>query len=198
MKVILRLRSTKHLTEQQVLTAARFRRDPNRFKLAPTGFRLLHDVILKEMPLEQIERTRGWAARSAKVVLSVLLNMIEETEGVFWCAKLDGSGEEMLAYLKGEDDHELIDLQQRMSLQRATARVLQVLMHARGPISREVIQRRVDGGRLGEASLDAIDVHICQIRKALPQDLTIRAHWGFGYELVRRSDDARPDPDQQD
>jgi hypothetical protein len=135
MKVILRLRATHHLTEQQVLTAARFRKDPNRFKLAPTGFRLLHDVILRERPLEQIEQTRGWAARSAKVVVSVLLHMIEETEGIFWCKELDGTAEEMVAYLKGEEDHELLDLQQRLSLQPTAARILQVLLHAKRPVS---------------------------------------------------------------
>ena len=188
MRVILKLRASRHLTEQQVLTAGLFRRDPNRFRLAPTGFRLLHDVIVKERPLEEIEQTRGWAARSAKVVLSVLLNMIEEVEGVFWCEELDGSAEEMVAYLKGEDDHELLDLQQRLSLQPAAARILQVLMHANGPVSRETILRRVEGGRLAEASADAIDVHVHRIRKALPEDLKIRTHWGFGYELVRRAE----------
>lgn len=188
--MILRLRATKHLTEQQVLTAGLFRRDPNRFRLAPTSFRLLHDVIVKEKPLETIEQTRGWSARSAKVVLSVLLHMIEETEGIFWSPELDGDAEEMLAYLKGEDDHELLDLQQRLSLQPAPARILQVLMHAHGPVSRETIQRRVDGGRLTETSCEAIDVHMVRIRKALPEDLEIRTHRGFGFELVRRGTDA--------
>ena len=91
MRVIFRLRATGHLTEQQVLTAARFGKDPNRFRLAPTGFRFLHDVIIKETELERLEKSRGWAARSAKVVLSVLLHMIEETEGVFWSAEIDGT-----------------------------------------------------------------------------------------------------------
>ncbi|AVO39698.1 helix-turn-helix domain-containing protein [Pukyongiella litopenaei] len=59
-------------------------------------------------------------------------------------------------------------------------------MHAKGPLSRETIQRRADGGRLSESSLDAIDVHMVRIRKALPEDLEIRTHRGFGYELVRR------------
>jgi DNA-binding winged helix-turn-helix (wHTH) protein len=188
MKVILRLRATKHLTEQQVLTAGRFRRDPNRFRLAPTGFRLLHDAIVKERPLEEIEQTRGWAARSAKVVLSVLLNMIEETEGVFWCEELDGSAEEMVAYLKGEDDHELLEIQRRLGLAPMPARILQILTHAHGPVSRETILRRLESGRLQNVSADAIDVHMVRIRKALPRDLTIRTHWGFGYELARSAD----------
>lgn len=186
MKVIFRLRATRHLTEQQVLTAARFRKDPNRFKLAPTGFRLLHDVIIRERPLEHIEQTRGWAARSAKVVVSVLLHMIEETEGIFWCEELDGNAEEMVAYLKGEDDHELLDLQQTLSLQPTPARILQVLLHAKGPVSRETIQRRADGGRLTETSQNAIDSHIFHIRKTLPDAWEIRTHRGFGYELVCR------------
>ena len=186
MKVILRLRATHHLTEQQVLTAARFRKEPNRFKLAPTGFRLLHDVIIRERPLEQIEQTRGWAARSAKVVVSVLLHMIEETEGIFWCEELDGTAEEMVAYLKGEDDHELLDLQQKLSLKPTQARILQVLLHAKGPVSRETIQRRADGGRLTETSQNAIDSHIYHIRKTLTDAWEIRTHRGFGYELVCR------------
>ena len=82
----------------------------------------------------------------------------------------------------------MLDLQQKLSLQPATVRILQVLMQANGPVSRETILRRLEGGRLVEASADAIDVHVCRIRKALPEDLEIRTHWGFGYELVRRAE----------
>lgn len=195
MKQILRLLATRHLTEQQVLTAGRFRRDPNRFKLAPTGFRLLHDVILKECPLEQIERTRGWSARSAKVVLSVLLHMIEETEGVFWSTEEDGSARDMLAYLTGEDDHERLDLQRRFQLSPIRAHILQVLLHARGPLSRDTLLRRLEARGPDTHSADALTVHISHIRKALPADLTIRTHRGFGYELVQSS---TPHPPQQD
>ncbi|WP_406870087.1 DUF6456 domain-containing protein [Thioclava sp. 'Guangxiensis'] len=183
MKIILRLRATRHLSEQQVLTAARFAKDPNRFRLAPTGFRLLHDVILKGTPLEQIEQRRGWSARSAKIVLSVLLHMIEETEGTFWSEELEGSAEEMLAYLKGEDDYELLEIQNGLGLQAMPARILQILIHAQGPVSGETLARRIETRCRTEVSDKAIKVHIVHIRAALPADLSIKTHIGFGYEL---------------
>ena len=65
MKNVMRLHATKHLTEQQVLTAARFAHDPNRFKLSPTMFRVLRQIVIEERPLEELEKERGWPARSA-------------------------------------------------------------------------------------------------------------------------------------
>lgn len=60
MKIIMEMRARGSLTEQQVLTAARFRKDPQRIRLAPTLWRTLHDVVIRERNLGEIEQSRGW------------------------------------------------------------------------------------------------------------------------------------------
>ena len=100
MNVILRLRHGGFLTEQQVLTAARFRRSPQTFKLSPTLFRVLHEVIVDDVSLETLERRRGWPARSAKAIISLLLSAIEECSGIWFPRSPEACGDDAAEYIE--------------------------------------------------------------------------------------------------
>jgi len=84
MKNIQRLRAIKFITEQQAATAFLFFNDPNRFRLSPTLFGILREAVIEEKSLEAMEEDRGWPARSAKAIVSVILHSMEETRGAFW------------------------------------------------------------------------------------------------------------------
>lgn len=150
MKNILRLRARGHLTEQQLLTAAKYKRNPNRFELAPTLHRILREVIVDDRPLEQMEAARGWPARSAKIITSILLSALEETEGMFWSVPGDGADidpdemRDLLEYLTKGDAGEIAEVQREMGLRPMEARVFCILLENEGECAPfELISRRL-------------------------------------------------------
>ncbi|MBW6506175.1 MAG: helix-turn-helix domain-containing protein [Rhodobacteraceae bacterium] len=194
MKTIMRMRGLELLTEQQVLTAHKFKLNPNRFNLAPTLFRVLRDAIILDTPLEQMERVRGWPARSAKAIISVLLFAIEETEGMFWTAPGEPAVEdqveklaETLEYVTGKDVGERAEVMHRWHLTPGQAQLFLILKRANGAVlSAETIHNRLYHNRIDDPpQIKIINVFICKIRQRLAGSpfriITIR---DTGYRLV--------------
>ena len=184
MRTILRLRATGKLTEQQLLTAAKYKRNPNRFELAPTLHRILRDIIVLDKPLEAMEEARGWPARSAKIVVSILLSALEETEGMFWSAPGSGGAEDrdelqdVLDYLTKGDDVELAAVQREMGLRPMEARVFCILLENEGACtSFERLIRRLGLDDLGDPRA-VIGTHVHHLRGKIER-------FGYRIESVR-------------
>lgn len=141
MKNIHRLRARKFLTEQQMLTAARFYKNPQNFsRISPTLFRILREIIIDEVPLEVMEERRGWPARSAKCLVSVLLFALEESDGIFWSDMEDPQADvrAALEYLVDGDGTEISELQHAFGLTLNEAKVFRLLLIKMGePVTKE-------------------------------------------------------------
>jgi len=190
MKNIHRLRARGYLTEMQVLTAARFYRAPNTFNLSPTIFRILREIIIDEVPLETMEEKRGWSARSAKTILSVLLYAIEEAEGMFWSDESESENRELLAYLEDTDGEEIRELCARHKISRQQGILLAELTRNFGKtVSHDQLIRRLYAGRDEPNRTDKIlSQLIHKLRKVISRDnMTIRNISRIGYLIEHRS-----------
>lgn len=87
MKNVIALNRRGHLTDRQVAVASKFAQAPQKFTLAPSLYRILHDLIINDEPLEAYEQRKGWCPRSAKVHLSQLLYALQEVDGVWWSSQ---------------------------------------------------------------------------------------------------------------
>lgn len=203
MKTIHRLRAAGRLTETQMLTAFRFYRNPNTFRMAPSTFRILREIIIDEVPLEVLEERRGWSARSAKVVLSVLLNAIEEVEGDFW--PIDDSADDaalaqVAEYFVNGDQTEVMRLQTALGLSKLEARVLRLLLINFGsPVSIEALFQATyfddDPPHDGKKTLS---VRISHIRKRIAKlDLKVKCLHSAGYLLYSDGEGAGMGADLQ-
>lgn len=197
MKNVMRLNATKHLTEQQVLTAARFARDPNRFKLSPTMFRVLRQIVIEERPLEELEKERGWPSRSGKAILSLILYSLEESDGLWWEVKDDGDEEEIsarekLAWVCGTDVEDQVRLVRSYGLTATEAQMYLILDRAEGKtLSKETILRRMYATSRSTDEMPSeklIDVFVCKLRaklEAANAACKIETMWGLGYRMER-------------
>ena len=196
MKTIHRLRATGRLTETQMLTAFRFYRNPNTFTMAPSTFRILREIIIDEIPLEVLEERRGWSARSAKVVLSVLLNSIEEIEGDFWPMdddKTDTAMAEIAEYFLDGDQTETLRIQETLGLSNLEARVLRLLLAKFGsPVSYQAITEATYFDRDAPSDPDGImKTRIAHIRRRIAKlGLQIKTMHNAGYVLYSDGEDA--------
>lgn len=189
MQNIINLQRRGMLTEQQVLVAYKFSKNPNSYSMSPTFYRVLHDAILMEEPLEKMEKRRGWPVRSAKAIISLILHAMQETQG-------DGTdpptreevdAKERLEYLTAEDITELSDVQDEYKMSHVEARMFIILKRAPGrSLTRESLYDRLYGANIDEGpEPKTIDVHICKLRKKLKgTQYSIETIWGTGYRLT--------------
>lgn len=198
MKNVMRLHATKYLTEQQVLTAARFARDPNRFKLSPTMFRVLRQIVIEERPLEELEKERGWPSRSAKAILSLILYSLEESDGLWWEVKDDDdeeiSAREKLAWVCGTDVEDQVQIVKTYGLTVTEAQIYLILDRAEGKtLSKETILRRMYSTSRSTDEMPSekvIDVLVCKLRAKLEAGnaaCKIETLWGLGYRMERET-----------
>ncbi len=187
MKHFLCLKTRGFLSETQVLTAARFFKNPNAFNLALALLRIQREIIIGEVPLETLGESRGSAARSAKTLLSVLRHAIEATDGMFWPEVSKRDEQDMLADLEERDGEELRELNLRYKLTRQQGLVLAEHNRNFGKIipDGQLLRRRhhnpADAPESVQNSLKSL---ILQIRTAIARDtLTIRCLCLLGFEL---------------
>lgn len=191
MQNVHRLRARRFLTEQQVLTAFHFYQDPNRFKLSPTLFAILREIVIEEVPLEKMEEQRGWPARSAKAILSILLFSMEETRGIFWSdADINPEVEELKAtvdYITGDSIIDQADVMQRFRFTGREAKLFLILERAEGAaISKDTLLTRLYDDKIDDPpDMKIIDVFIFKVRQKLEgSGYRIDTIWGAGYSMT--------------
>ncbi|WP_198666043.1 winged helix-turn-helix domain-containing protein [Tropicimonas sp. IMCC34043] len=177
------------LTEQQVLAAHRFSKNPNAFVVAPTLYRVLHDAILRDEPLETMEKRRGWPARSAKAIVGLILHALQEMQGSHEEAgEDDASARETVAFLMADDARDLIPLMERFGFTQREARLFRILERSAGNcIGKETLLARLYADRpLDTPDQKILDVFVCKIRKKLDgAPCRIETEHGVGYRLVK-------------
>jgi DNA-binding winged helix-turn-helix (wHTH) protein len=194
MKRIQTLYARGHLTSRQLLTAQRFASNPNRFCLAPTLFQVLHQVIIRDRALEELEREKGWPRRSAKILVSVLLHSLEECEGMLWAD--EDYALDMLRREREVDRAalEVAEISQARGVTLFQARLFRRLLNDMGrPVTREALLRAMYEDRR-EADWPegrGLDVQISGLRAALPDGLRIVCVRSVGYQLEDTASEAR-------
>lgn len=189
MKNITYLRSRNLLTEQQVLTAYKYSRDPNSFNLSPTIHGILRQIIIESVPLETIEKQKGWSARSAKTVLSVLLYSMEETRGMFW-DKDPEEARDTIEYLSAEAAPKVSAAMQRFGATRLEARVFTILDDANGEcVPAETIHNRLYHRDPDNApQLRSLSVVLSRLRKKVENHgYAIETLNGIGVKMTSRA-----------
>lgn len=196
MKVIMALRQRGFLTDQQVLHAHKFSRAPNSYSLAPSFYRVLYDVVIKEEPLEELEKRRGWAARSAKVVISLILFSMQEVNGSQIASNSDEDEEEVslqeqVEYLRADNAADIMPVMKAFKMTMREARLFLLLKRSpKMQASRENLLNRLYAEEADEApQIKIIDIFICKMRRKLKgSNWRIETVWGSGYKLVGSGD----------
>ena len=187
MKNVMRLRQFGHLTETQVITAGKFMRNPESFRLAPTFYRFMREIVIENRPLEQMEKERGWPARSAKGILSFMLRGLEEAAGM--TTEPSPLQSELVSFMAGTDEIERMGLMSRFHISASQARLLLILMNHEGEcVHKQTILNRLyveTPNDMPEGKI--IDVFICKLRKAIADsEYQIETVWGEGYKLIKK------------
>lgn len=189
MKNIMTLSRRGMLTDNQVLTAHTFMRNPNSYQLAPSFYRVAYDLIVKEEPLEEYEQKRGWSARSAKVVLGLILHAMQEIGGTHVERSEDESTDkEKLLWLTGNNDAATTaDLCRRYGFTGNEARLFLIMHRATGVLDKQTMHNRLYADRIDEApDTKIIDVIVCKIREKIKgTHWRVETAWGVGYQLVQ-------------
>ncbi|WP_157973500.1 helix-turn-helix domain-containing protein [Tropicimonas sp. IMCC34043] len=194
MQTIVSLKRKGLLTEQQVLAAYRFYRNPNAFVIAPTLYRVLHDAILQDEPLEAMEKRRGWPARSAKAIVGLTLHALQEMNATHQEIDEDAAtARETVEYLSADDVRDLIPLMERFGFSQREARLFRILQRSVDrSIGKDALLARLYADRPDDPPDHKIlDVYVSKIRKKLEgSPYQIRTEHGVGFCLVERA----PDP----
>ncbi len=191
MKIIMQLKARGLLTESQVLAAWKFSRAPRDFEVAPTFYRVLHDAIINEEPLEAMEKRRGWPARSAKAIIGLVLHALQEMGGTHAEPPDREDLREQVAFLTARDDMpELSVLMKSHGLSLFEARLLLILRRARGrEMSTEMLYSRLYSNHPDDTpEIKIVNVMVCKMRAKLRgSPWTIETVWGIGYRLVEQT-----------
>lgn len=186
------------LTEQQVLAAHRFARNPNAFVIAPTLYRVLNDAILLDEPLEAMEKRRGWPARSAKAILGLILHALQEMGATHAEEGPDAASDrEIVDFLAADDVRDLLPLMERHGLTQREARLFRILQRAEGRyIGQEALLARLYADRPDDPpDRKVLGVFVSKIRGKLEgSPWRIETEHGVGYRLVK----APPEPCDRD
>jgi len=188
MQTLMRLHRMGKLTDQQLIVAYKFARNPRAFSVAPSLYRVLQDLVIDDRPVAEVEAERGWPARSARAILGVVLNALVEIGGTHSEDEAEDP-REILDYLTGSDPEDLVLAKREFGLTLAEAKVFQVLKARLGRVvSRDQIIRAAYYDR-DEPNPRTLDVLICHARKKIKgSDYEIRTEPGVGFALVHHAD----------
>lgn len=194
--LISRLRQQERLTDSQVMAAHKFRATPGKFhNLPPSMFRVAFDLLVRGEGLEAYETRRGWASRSAKVVLGLILHSLTEIGEEIEKAEEDATSQEKLEWVTATGETDLAELEQLRSRFKMTpieSRLFLILKRGNGLIGKEALHRRLYIDRVTSDIPDSkiVDVLVCKLRsKLIESEFQIDTVWGQGYKL--RSRDAK-------
>lgn len=188
MQNVINMQRRGFLTEGQLLAAAKFKRNPNAFVIAPTFYRVLYDVIINDEPLEVMEKRRGWPARSAKALVGLCLFALQEMGATHQEEDEEQTkATEQLEYVTGQDDGAVLALVEGYKLTWREARLFLILQRSAGNVvSKETIIRRLYANVSVDEVPDTkiVDVFVCKIRRKIEDSgYAIRTVWGEGYRL---------------
>ncbi|AJD83149.1 CzcR-like response regulator [Paracoccus phage vB_PmaS-R3] len=200
MQNILNLQRRGYLTEQQLLHAYKFAKNPNAYTLAPTFYRILHDAIVKDEPLEAMEKRKGWPARSAKAMIGLILHAMQEMQGSHADEpdEEETTAKERLSFVVADNIRDVSPLMTELGLTHREARLFLILQRSAGQMcSKETLLTRLYHDQIDDApDVKIIDVFVCKTRKKLiGSSWRIDTIWGEGYRLVNTDEpDAPPKP----
>ncbi|UFK26651.1 CzcR-like response regulator [Roseobacter phage RDJL3] len=189
MQTIMNLQRRGFLTEQQVLHAHKFSVAPNSYSLAPIFHRVLYDVIIKEEPLEALEKKRGWPARSAKAIVSMILFSMQEINGSQMISEDEDEVtlREQVEYLTADNTAEVMPIIKAFKMTVLEARLFLILKRSPGmQASKDSLLNRLYAEQIDDApEVKIIDVFVCKMRKKLKgTNWKIETIWGVGYKLT--------------
>jgi hypothetical protein len=189
MKTVIRLHHSGHLTEQQLLIANKFARAPQTFRLAPTLFRFMYEVIVEGQDIERLEKARGWPPRSAKLLLSQLLFALQEVKGMGFGdleGPIDREMDDVVDHLIGADVAEIVRLKRKYKASLLQTRLLLIFLRDRSTIPTEALLSRLyaDKPEVDIPDISVLNVHIHKLRKLIAKDFRIELERGVGYRLV--------------
>ena len=197
MQNIINLQRRGYLTEQQLLHAYKFAKNPNGYHIAPTFYRVLHDAIIAEEPLEVMEKRRGWPARSAKAMIGLILHALQEMGGTHVDPEDEGeaTAREKLAFVTADDAQDYAPIMRQFDFTHREARLFLVLKRAPNQTcGKEALLTRMYADRIDDApDAKIVDVFVCKMRKKLAKTTwRIETIWGEGYQLIDRGDPSAP------
>lgn len=187
MKNIMALKKRGFLTESQVLIAYKFSKNPNAYHLAPSLYRVLHDIIINEEPLEALEKRMGWPGRSAKALLRILLYSLQEIGGTHLEVDTAQALQEKLAHVCGEEWLKIMPLMQEFDLTPLEAQIMLILQASpEGRASKSAIHNRLYLHEQDAPELKIVDVFICKLRNKIKgRGWQINTLWGIGYQIIK-------------
>ena len=193
MQNIINLQRRGLLTEQQLFHAYRFAKNPNGYNIAPALYRILHDAIIADEPLEAMEKRRGWAARSAKVVIGLTLHALQEMGGTHIASDDEGdaTAREKLAYVTADDAQDYGPIMRQFGFTHMEARLFLVLKRSPNQTcGKEALLARLYANRIDDMpDVRMVDVWVCKMRKKLANTTwRIETIWGEGYQIIDRAD----------
>jgi DNA-binding winged helix-turn-helix (wHTH) protein len=202
MQNILNLQRRGYLTEQQLLHAYKFAKNPNAYTLAPTFYRVLHDAIVKDEPLEVMEKRRGWPARSAKAMIGLILHAMQEMQGSHTEEpdEEDVSAQEKLSFVVADNIRDVSPVMSEYGLTHREARLFLILQRSAGQMcSKDTLLTRLYHDQIDDApDVKIIDVFVCKVRKKIEGSrYRLDTIWGEGYRLVDTDEPNAPPPPRQ-
>jgi hypothetical protein len=141
-----------------------------------------------------METEKGWPVRSAKQVVSLLLNALLECRGDTLRAGHDPATLEAMtdhiAFLTGDDPKRQLDVMREFGFTQMEARIWLIIQSAPNQeITNDVLQRRLEADKEDDYhSSDLIKVYICRMRKKIADTrYSIETMWGIGYRIKHKS-----------
>lgn len=182
MQTVKNLHQRGFLTDQQLLVAYKFSRNPLAYSLAPSMFRVLNELVIEDRSVGDLEAERGWPARSAKAILSVLLNCLLEIGGTH-LSEAEVTAQEMLDFVTGEDVTDVVAAQEQFSFTKVEARLFCILKNATTSVcTTDYIMRSLYGDDGPDSKI--ISVLVCRMRNKLrSRSYNIITHRGVGFSI---------------
>lgn len=191
MRTIINMQKRGYLSEMQVMAAFRFSRAPNQFQLAPSLFRVLHDVVIAEKTLTEVETEKGWPVRSAKQIVSLLLHALVECRGDQVRGGIDSASvenmEHRISVLTGNDPSGQMEVMRKFAFTAQQARIWLIIMAAPNrEITKDILIARLEGERHDDLLTEEnLKVQVCKMRAKIQGSCwSIETVWGVGYRIV--------------
>lgn len=187
MQNVNRLQTTGFLTRKQAATARDIFQGKLRVDLPAPMMEILQALVCNDRPLQEFEQDLGWASRSAKVVLAVILDACASAPNVSRLRLVDCADIEVKRYIDDQIGAELAKICEVYRVSLLQAKLLAMLNRRAGrAVTYDALIRAAwaDGNEPQDAS-NTLRVHIRKVRQRLKgRGVEIMTIWGAGYKLM--------------